>query len=103
MLNYFYDYGDGWQVSITLTEAYYLDSIDEQNGDAVRTVLESYTPLCVAVDGLPVLDDVGGIHGYVDFLMTAHYSENEEDREEARKWAKSLGWTGRASKPGNLL
>ena len=103
LINYFYDYGDGWEVSIKLTEAYYPETQYEQDGEAIRQALENYSPVCVAADGLPLLDDVGGIHGYIDFLITAHYSENEEERAEAREWARSLGWTGRASKPGNLL
>ena len=102
-INYYYDYGDGWKVSIRLTEAYYSDSFDKQKDNAINTVCLNHTPVCVEVDGLPLLDDVGGIHGYIDFLITAHYSESEEERAEAREWARSLGWTGRASKPGNLL
>ncbi len=103
LLNYFYDYGDGWKVSIRLAEAYYMDSIDYQQENVVSKVCRSYTPVCVEADGLPVFDDVGGIYGYIDFLMAVHYSENEEERAEIRDWARSLGWTGRASKPGNLL
>lgn len=102
-INYFYDYGDGWKVSIQLTEAYYEDDLSCQKENVVSKVYLSHSPVCVEADGLPVLDDVGGIHGFVDFLITAHYSENEEERAEARDWARSLGWTGRASKPGNLL
>ena len=46
---------------------------------------------------------IGGIGGYIDFLTTIHRSEDEEERGQAREWASSLGWTGRAIKPQNLL
>lgn len=52
---------------------------------------------------IPVFDDVGGIGGYIDFLTTIHLNEDEEERGQAREWAGSLGWTGRAIKPQNLL
>ena len=99
-LNYYYDYGDGWKVSIRLTEAYYLDCIDNE---IINNVYLNHAPVCIEADGLPLLDDVGGIYGYIDFLNKVHYSESEEERAEIKEWARSLGWTGRVSKPGNLL
>ena len=48
------------------------------------------------------MDDVGGLYGYIEFLQTW----KEGDREEARnvmEWAKGQGWTGKPSKPENLL
>ena len=59
-------------------------------------------PLCVYADGLNVVEDVGGVSGYAEFLKTL----NGNDKEAAaanRKWARSLGWTGRMSKPENML
>ena len=67
--------------------------------DLVRAVLDGHCPVCVAADGLPVFDDVGRICGYIDFLTTIHLNEDEEERGQAREWAGSLGWTGRAVKP----
>lgn len=100
---YLYDYGDGWKVSIELTQDYYEGDLKGQDGSAIRTVLDRHAPVCVAADGLPVFDDVGGIHGYIDFLTTLHLNKGEEKQEQAREWASSLGWTGRAVKPQNLL
>lgn len=102
-INYFYNYGDGWEVSIKLSDAYYADCLDGPDGETISSVVSNHTPICVEADGLPVLDDVGGVHGYVDFLVTTHHSADESEREDAREWARSLGWTGRVSKPQYIL
>lgn len=102
-INYLYDYGDGWEVSIELTQDYYANDLEGQDGSVIRAVLDGHAPVCIAADGLPVFDDVGGVGGYIDFLTTIHRSEDEEERGQAREWASSLGWTGRAIKPQNLL
>ena len=69
-------------------------------------------PVCVAADGLPVMDDVGGVPGYCDFLKCikgGKGSKNDEagglyeDPKESRDWARGMGWTGRMSKPENIL
>ena len=98
-----YDYGDGWEVSIELTQDYYANDLEGQDGSVIRAVLDGHCPVCVAADGLPVFDDVGIICGYIDFLTTIHLNEDEEERGQAREWAGSLGWTGRTIKPQNLL
>ncbi|KPU44472.1 hypothetical protein OXPF_19660 [Oxobacter pfennigii] len=40
-----------------------------------------------------MLDDVGGLSGFADFLETVYESEDKRERDEARTWAKSLGWS----------
>ena len=59
-------------------------------------------PVCIGLDGLPVMDDVHGIHGYIEFLKELHEGEPEE-REENKTWAKGMGWTGRLGKAGSVL
>jgi hypothetical protein len=101
-IHYFYDYGDGWEVSVEVIDAFYPDSLDAQD-ESIRTAVSSHAPVCIETDGLPVLEDIGGIHGYTDFLLTLHRSQDGIEREETREWARSLGWTGRAIKPKNML
>ena len=48
------------------------------------------------------MDDVGGVGGYVNFLETIH-GDNPEEAREMREWARMQGWTGRKSKPENML
>ena len=137
-LIYSYDYGDGWDVRITLEDCYYTkDRFDAQResglvggiivpvsdkqvladktafdmnnkklGKAmalkVATVAMKKKPVGLEVDGLSLMDDVGGIHGYVDFLRVIHEGEQEE-KDDVKEWAKWMGWTGRMTKPESLL
>ncbi len=68
----------------------------------ITTVILKQRPACIAADGLSVMDDVGGIYGYVNFLKTIHEGEPEE-RESMREWAKWMGWTGRMYKAESVL
>ena len=137
-LDYAYDYGDGWEVKIEMTDCYYLkdrfDVAKENNlngaiaipvtDEQIRRDMTAYDmhnvpqdadfsytiacvsgkekPVCIALDGMPVMDDVGGIHGYIDFLETIH-GDNPQEKEESREWAKFMGWTGRMNKPETVL
>lgn len=70
--------------------------------DVLREIARKKTPICIRVDGLSVLDDVGGIYGFIDMLKTIHGNDFEK-ADEMREWAKTQGWTGRATKPINML
>ena len=94
-LVYEYDYGDGWEVRITVSDIAYTDEEKE-------FVCQNYCPRCISKDGLNLIDDVGGMWGYRDFLVTIHEG-SEEEQEEMREWARYLGWTGRNVSPKNML
>ena len=64
--------------------------------------LPEHLGTCICKDGLNVLDDVGGMWGYRDFLVTIHEG-SEEEQDEMREWARYLGWTGRNVSPKNML
>ena len=139
-LIYEYDYGDGWEVKITLVDEYYSDDawdhpnkagfiipavteeqvfddqtplyksgeiIEGELRDQITTVITKRRPLCIALDGLPVLDDVGGIGGYCEMLTGIHGEGSEhfdyDDPVETKEWARMQGWTGRMNKPETLL
>ncbi len=112
-LYYLYDYGDDWCVKITLKEIYrksadgsYVDSEMRPAGEALADILDEVyqkgKPACIASDGLNLVDDCGGIYGYINMLQTISGSDKEE-ANEMRSWARGLGWTGRKSKPENML
>ncbi|MBR5973970.1 MAG: hypothetical protein IK020_02190 [Clostridiales bacterium] len=73
--------------------------------EMLRTVYLDKAPICVMADGLNVMDDVGGLHGFYDFLklMNSNDPEDEEEKAEYRSWARMMGWTGRKSSPKNML
>ncbi len=133
-LLYHYDFGDGWKIKITCTNAWYDRSTyakDEEEAfdfekegfvpevslfqdafgqevtgeelERILTVTRKQKPICVAWDGLKLVDDVGGILGFCEFLKTIHGADPEE-KECTLEWAKDLGWTGRMpKKPENVL
>lgn len=86
VINYEYDTGDGWEVEITRPD-------DIQFSDKVfRKVMETHCPVCIASDGFYLVDDVGGIDGYTDFIrcvfggIMEEYS-NFESPDDAYAWA----------------
>ena len=137
-LTYEYDYGDGWEVKITLEDCYYTKNIFDAQRESglsgavvmpvtdkqvladmtafdknnqklnksmalkVATVAMKKRPVCIALDGMSLMDDVGGIHGYIDFLRTIHGNDPDE-REDMKSWGHWMGWTGRMNKPETLL
>ncbi len=121
VLYYNYDFGDDWKVRITgsydacdLVEQGRIT--DQELALAIKQVYETYRPVCIAADGLPLVDDAGGIHGYTMFLRALHPEEEKrfwgegnepdngpyEDRESSLVWAKSLGFKERVQVKGLL-
>lgn len=94
-LHYYYDYGDGWEVSINLVE----------NSEEVlkhTDVAITQKPTCINVDGLDVMDDVGGVPGYCSFLHDIHFNEPSQT---ANLWESAIlkGWSNQQRKPENIL
>lgn len=103
-LNYEFDFGDGWEICISLEGVYDSDNTcGEKLSAQVKQVMEMGRPLCTAMDGnLSLVQDVGGIHGYCDFLKTIN-GKDADARQEMLEWARGLGWTGRRQTPEKLL
>ena len=87
-------------------EAAFYDSRNKKVSEDLQNTLNEIQylqkPLCVYADGLNVMDDVGGYGGYIDFLETIHGADRYAAKE-MRDWARQMGWTGRTSKPENIL
>lgn len=97
-LIYKYDFGDNWTITITkendckdLLESGFVSH--EEIAYANEIVLNEHRPVCIHKDGVFLLDDVGGLSGFADFLGTVYESEDKNERDELRAWAKSLGWS----------
>lgn len=89
-LYYEYDYGGGWTIHITKTG----------NVESCKEIS------CMDADGLNVMDDVGGVGGYCEFLKGIHDEEQNgpyDNAVDSKIWARSMGWTGRVTKPENIL
>lgn len=59
-------------------------------------------PVCVMAEGLPLVEDVGGVFGYFDFIRSIH-GEDVEKAAALRSWARGQGWKEIVPKPGSLL
>lgn len=122
-LEYEYDYGDDWKVSIECLNEYFMkessdgtashyfdkDGIQVLDDEIFTKVGKKLKPVCIESDGLPVMDDAGGIHGFIETLRTIKEPVDPEDakalqeQKETKSWARMQGWTGKKVKPENLL
>ena len=98
---YNYDFGDNWTIKITAMDDC-RDLVEqgritqEQIDRAQIKCRELYRPVTLAVDGEMLMDDVGGIHGFTDFLRTINpdlSGLSPEEKESARNEKKEmLAW-----------
>ena len=105
-LIYNYDFGDNWIVKITkykdcgdLIKQNIIDEYELEEAEEI--LLDKHKPVCINKVGISVLDDVGGLSGFADFLGVIYEGEDKEETSSARAWAKSLGWS--ASKVSNKM
>ncbi len=110
VLRYYYDYGDGWEVMIRCEDAFSRndeavwenmrgEDIDV-SADDLDEVVNTYRPVCIDKDGIELVDDIGGIHGFCEMLGILYgaddtYGKGFMDREDMIEWADMMGWTGR--------
>ena len=105
VLYYTYDFGDDWTVRITASRNCedLMEQLSQKELDKAQIKCrEIYRPVMIARDGLFVMDDMGGLHGYLDFLQTINPDLESMDSEEktvakqSRReyltWAKGQGW-----------
>ncbi len=105
---YNYDYGDDWNVEIIRKDDCYdllqAGAVTEEGlKQAQQIVVEKHKPVCISKKGGYVVDDVGGIHGYANFLSTIYESEDREERADMRWWAEDLGWSNRKVSVDRML
>ena len=117
-LVYYYDYGDDWEVRVTCKNVYCAEEMEGEEApafigdedkevsaklyDAVHAVSKNKNPLCIATDGVNVVDDIGGLYGFCEFLED-YNSEDEAVLAEAIEFAKEMKWKGRKPSPKALL
>lgn len=76
--------------------------VSEELREVLAYVDAKERPRCTVADGLNVVDDVGGLGGFQEMLSTFE-GDDPEEKESVREWARGMGWTGRMSKPENIL
>lgn len=95
---YKYDFGDGWTIHITKfndCKIFREKNIvgEKELKEAKDMIVNKHKPVCINKEGLSVLDDVGGLSGFAEFLGVIYEGWLREQRAEYRAWAKSLGWS----------
>lgn len=97
-LEYSYDFGDSWSFLITakLDIEYLLKDkrvTVKAVKEAIKKVCTYARPVIIASDGYPLIDDVGGLKGYIEFLK-----EIENGNEELNSWSSSKDWKKKIDK-----
>lgn len=129
-LIYTYDYGDDWKIKITVSDpacrnlikAHRLTKASLQ--EAQNSLKDNYRPVCIAADGLNVMDDAGGLEGYACFLRSIHPDEETEymhqnhidpddetidngpytEKQDSLSWAqRNFGWKNKMPDPERIL
>lgn len=111
----FYSYGN-WRVKITASENCpdLMDRLTQSELDRANLKCrDTYRPVLIARDGLPVLDQVDSLDGYCEFLKAIHPNLETMQPAEQKKakqlqreklaWAKSQGWQRDDSTDINFL
>ena len=78
------------------------NEIKGEERDRLAEVDVKKTPICIASDGIYLVEDPGGVHGFYEMLKTLA-GDDLEEKARTKEWAKGLGWTGRISEPKNTL
>ncbi len=102
-LCYEYDFGDSWNFVITCHDnVEYLGKRVKPSEikDAIKHVLTLARPIVIAADGLPLIEDVGGVYGFINFLNGEGLYEN---KKESLSWAKGNEWPGEIGNLKSLL
>ena len=94
---YNYDFGDDWTFRITspgkpdsclsqglLTEAQYRKCSEKLE--------KTHRPVMMAHDGVMLIEDVGGISGFCDFLELTHEGPVDDESAAALFWAAGQEW-----------
>lgn len=125
---YTYDVFDCWRVRLSLENVYFADGVipatsntspaaiasaspnwvGQLGGDVTPALQEKLNsvhtlgrPLCIAADGVRVMEHSGNVAGYLNVLRSLKHKD--ACYQENREWVDNLGWTGRKIKPANLL
>ena len=85
-------------------------TVTDQSGNSVEGIRRDQivkasmkkTVKCLVADGLNLVDDVGGIHSFCEFLNEIR-TGNAEEKDSNLKWAESMGWSDKMPRFENLL
>ena len=76
-----------------------------EKGETRDTIVKAamkHTVHCIDMDGPMLLDDVGGIGGFLDFLRVI-YGDDKQAASEMLEWAEGQEWQKKCPKPSSLI
>ena len=77
-----------------LRKALFVDAfgqqIDGEFLDKLRDIQRKEKPICIAWDGMSLVDDVGGVGGFCEFLETIN-GDNPEEKKSYKNVGKESG------------
>ena len=73
-----------------------------QYEEKVSKVSKENRPICLATDGVNLVENVGGVDGFCEFLEDIN-TEGSKDYEDAMAFARIAGWKGTKPSPKALL
>lgn len=108
VLYYEYDYGDSWIVKVTKLEscedlvADY--SVTQEEVDAAKEiVVTKHKPVCLSRNDVDVMDDIGGLSGFANFLKVINEPEDKQEAADLKRWARNVGWKQKKVAPNKML
>ena len=123
-LIYNYDFGDNWEVSIKCMGIIRKSEMEKHKtagtlmlpssenkvswADVEKSIFEKHKPICISRQGMNLVDDVGGIEGFCNFLKNINTDSDsnsniDPDDIEYYEWATSMGWSPRIPSPKTTL
>ena len=95
---YTYDFGDNWKFTISIRpDIGYLLKNRRVTKKTVRAAIKKVCmiarPLILAADGYQLVEDCGGLCGYIEMLRAI-----ENGDEEMKNWANGMGWQKKIDK-----
>lgn len=84
--------GDSWRFTITpkysVEDLIKAERVTEKGvKDTIKKVCNLARPAILTADGYPLVDDCGGVFGFVEMLK-----EIEAGDMEMKNWAEGMGW-----------
>jgi len=77
---------------------------EEELAEAKSAVIRGHRPVCIHQDGMCLVDDVGGLGGFINMLRILYETDERDEirnpydpdtKENTLVWAHSMGWSAR--------
>ncbi len=107
-LDYNYDFGDNWEVKITkhksCDDLIAANLITTEELEAAKAIVTNqHKPVCLSMDGISLIDDVGNLFGFAEFLEEIYEGSDKVEVASMKRWGKSQGYSEKKLQPQKIL